>query len=290
MSKTPPKNQHYYPQMFLQGFCNEKDNIYFLDSVKNKIESRNRKSVAYQKHLYTVSGKQRAQDNYSVEERFSEIESQASPLFTQIREHGFKRISEEEINQLIEFIVLTFVRTPHTVKVSENVITKESVLSEIRSNYSAYPERIEKFLQRLTNKKGLTYAMTLAGSFELRHKRITHNFDGFLLTSENDAPPLLLNDRYTCFEVLDPSIPFIGRDVDWTRLNTKMHFPVSSRCCVTFVPKTEEERKGTSKVRFNKAVLTAQDAGVINILSYRQMEKYAFCRDHAVLEGLKNAE
>lgn len=293
MSKNQPKKQHYYPRMFLQGFCNQEDNIYFLDAEKNKIEPRNRESVARQKHLYTVADKQDIKNRYVVEKRFAEIEAHVTPLFERIRIKKFEEISETQINQIIDFIVLLFIRTPHTVKTAENVISKQSVLSEIRSNYSIQPDysiRAERFIEKLSTQKGLTYAMTLSGSFELRHQRITENFDGFLLTLAPEAPSLMLNDRYTCWEMLSPDIPYVGRDVDWATIEVKMHFPVSSRCCVSFVPKSDQARKGTSKMLFHTRTLSKNDAIIINKLSYGQMERYAFCEDQKVLEELRNGQ
>ena len=100
--KSQPAKQHIFPEMFLKGFTDEKGFIFMFDSHQDKIsDPRNTESIARQKHIYTVFKKN--EKDYTVEEKFSKIESRAASLFKQINEFGFHHISNDDVLELVNF-------------------------------------------------------------------------------------------------------------------------------------------------------------------------------------------
>ncbi len=279
--KNKPKDQHILPQMFLRGFTNENMKIFMYDAVKNKIsDPRNPESVAKQKHIYTViEGEQK---NYKIEEKFSEIESHAKELFDKINANGFIDITQRDISELIDFIVLLFIRKPRATIIAEEVMDNEDVLSKMRA---IDPSDAEKYIQACKKKKGLSYAVSLGGHFKYRHKVLTDNFDLFLLTSENNSPPFILNDMFSCLEMVSLEQHYNGDSIDWGKMKVKKHFPVSNKHCVSFVPKSDSTKLGAPTLDYSRALITSNDVSIINRLTYQQKERYAYCSSREVLSS-----
>lgn len=279
--KNQPKNQHILPQMFLTGFTNEDMKIFMYDAVKNKIsDPRNPESVAKQKHIYTViEGEQK---NFKIEEKFSEIENHAKALFDKIESNGFIDITEQDVSELIDFIVLLFIRTTRATSIAEEVMDNEDVLSKMRA---IDPSGAEKYIQACKKKKGLSYAVSLGEHFKYRHKVLTDNFDLFLLTSEDNSPPFILNDMFSCLEMVSLERHYHGDNIDWSRMKVKKHFPVSNKHCVSFVPKSDPIKLGTPTLNYSRAIITSHDVSIINRLTYQQKERYAYCSSNEELRS-----
>lgn len=264
--------------MFLNGFVNQNGNIYFWDDQKKCAQPRSPRSIAREPHLYTVisaNGK-----DYTVEKKLGDIENAAKPLFEKIVNTGFDALSEEDIKFLIDFIVITINRTPLATGVSEYAIREGRTQTEMRAINEGHAEKI---IQRCLHSKGLAFAMTFESHFLYRHKAITDNFDIYLLTAENGSPEFLLNDRFLCLELITP---YKSKIIDWAKINTKMHFPVSNRHCVSFIPKADSARKGTSQITINKGIISARDIMIINQLAFASKDRYAYCANNSVLEIL----
>lgn len=281
MKKNQPKDQHVLPEMFLKGFVNKSNSIFMFDAVKNKIsDPRNINSIAKQKHLYTVIKGHKK--DYKVEENFSKIETHTTKLFEKIQATGFVNITQEDIPQLIDFIVLLFIRTPRAINVAEEVIKDDGVLSKMSAiNFDA----TKKIATDCNESKGLSYAITLEPHFVYRHNVLTHNFDLFMLTAEEGSPPLILNDMFTCVEMLSLEKHYVEDNIDWSKMNVKKHFPVSNKHCVSFVPKSDRSQIGTPTINYGKAILSQNDVKIINRLSFHQKERYAYCSEKHILES-----
>lgn len=278
-TKNKPKKQHHLPEMFLKGFTNNSKNIFMFDSQSSKISGpRNISSVAVKKHLYTVTDGQRR--NYTVEEKFSEIENYATALLNKISSDGFEKIIEDDIPELIDFIVFTFIRTPRYIDVSEDIMGNEGVLSEMRKVNS---DDADIYIKACASNRGLSYAASLQGSFEYRHKAITHNFDALLLTAEHGSPPFILNDAFCCFEMVTKDTYYDNDNIDWSKMNVKKHFPISNKHCVTFIPKSDDDRKGTPTINYTKASISKEGVRQINRLSFLQRQRYTYCSEKTVL-------
>lgn len=274
-----PKEQHILPQMFLKGFTNENKKIFMYDAVKNKIsDPRNPESVAKQKNIYTVMDGD--QKSYKIEEKFSKIEDHAARLFEKINLNGFVDIDHDDIQELIGFIVLLFIRTTRATKISEDVIKDESVLARMRAIDSC---DAEKYIEACNNKKGLSYAITLAEHYKYRHRVLSNNFDLFLLTAEDNSPPFILNDMFSCLEMVSLETHYNGDNIDWSKMKVKKHFPVSSKHCVSFVPKSDPNKIGEPIIDFGKAAISSCDVNIINRLTFYQKERYAYCSSKEVL-------
>lgn len=281
--KNEPKDQHFFPEMFLRGFTNENNNIYMLDKRKKKIsDPRNVSSVAKKKHLYTVfeDGKR----NYEVEKRFGEIESNAAAVFKKIVSNDFEDLTNTEVSVLIEFVVLTTNRTPLATEIAEEVMSYEEVQQQMKK---INPDEAQRYIDQCLVQKGLSYAVTLLPHFRHRHSIITQNFDAYLLTSDNDAPPFVLHDRYMCLEMISHDVFYkgSGKEVDWSKMNVKKHFLISSRHCVSFVPKTDAAARGTAIMKFFKVGISKQDVSLINGLALAYMHEYAYCSNKEMFEG-----
>jgi len=269
---SQPKRQHFLAENFLSGFTNSQDQIYMLDGKKNSISSRNISSVAQKKHLYTVF--EGDIKNYALENRFAEIESVTAPLLKKIRASDFSSLSSEDISELINFIVLTFIRTPQATLLAEETVRDLRVQKEMRD---IDRNAAENYISRCLEQRGLSYATMLPSYFEDRYQVITHNFDVFLLTKEEAAPPFVLNDMFLCVEAVSKKIHYTGGRVDWRKSDVKKHFPVSSRHCVSFVRKSDPDRFGGPEMRVYKTAISVNDVLVLNQLAVRQKNRYAYC-------------
>lgn len=280
MKNSQPKDQHILPEMFLNGFVNESRNIFMFDAVKNKIsDPRNVDSVAKEKHIYTVIKGQNK--DYAVEKKFSEIESHASPLFRKITSTGFVDITAQDVPEIIDFIVLIFIRTPRATSIAEHVMKKDEVLSKM----IAIDPKAKKVADACNNSRGLSYAITLESSFLHRHKVLTDNFDLILLTAEEGSPPFILNDMFCCLEMTSLETHYIDDNIDWSKMNVRKHFPVSNRHCVSFVPKKDKSKIGTSEITYGRAAASQSDVQIINRLSFSQKERYAYCSQKDTLQN-----
>ncbi|PZP85289.1 MAG: hypothetical protein DI582_06250 [Azospirillum brasilense] len=279
MKKNQPKDQHILPEMFLSGFVNESRNIFMFDANKNKIsDPRNVNSVAKHKHIYTVINGQNK--DYTVEEKFSEIESHAAPLFKKIASAGFIDITAQDIAEIIDFIVLIFIRTPRATLIAERVMKKDEVLSKM----IAIDPKAKKVADACSNSRGLSYAITLESSFLHRHKVLTDNFDLILLTAEEGSPPFILNDMFCCLEMTSLETHYIDDNIDWSKMSVKKHFPVSNKHCVSFIPKKDKSRIGTSEITYGRTFASQSDVQIINRLSFSQKERYAYCSQMGALQ------
>lgn len=280
-----PKKQHFLPEMFLDGFTNENGQIFLLDKKKKEPQLRNPKTVACQMHLYTIINGQ--DKSYAVEEKLSSIESDMAPLIKRISSFGFKNITGPEINKLIDFIALNFVRTPMATAIAEKVSASPKVLSEMKEiDRIKATERIDLWQRS----KGLVYADTLPGLFKDQRDKILLNCNAYLLTSEDEALPFVINDMYSCLKITDLNIPYTGEDVDWSRINGARHYPVSNKHCVSFYPKTDPSKKGTHIIQCTEATISKRDVSIINRLSTDQANRYAFSSSKYSFYGSDNSE
>jgi len=280
MKNSQPYDQHIFPKMFLKNFVNENKNIFMFDTIKNKIsDPRNVNSVAKQKHIYTVvKGKK---EDYTVEKKFSEIESHAAPLFKKIKETGFVNITQQDLRELIDFIVLLFIKTPRATNAAEEVMKQDEVLLKMVE----IDPKAERIAEACNKSKGLSYAITLPKHFLYRHKVLTDNFDLFLLTSEEGSPPFILNDTYCCFERVSSETHYQDDSIDWSKMNVKKHFPISNKHRISFIPKQDKSRIGTSEITCRRAVISQSDVQIINRLSFAQKQRYSYCSEKQILEN-----
>lgn len=261
---------------------NENNQIFMFDGAQNKTSNpRSITSVAKKKHIYTVLNGQ--EKDYRVEAFFSKIEGNASALFRKIQTTGFENLLSDEIPKLIDFITLLFIRTERATGIADEVMKKDTVVQNMRA---INIEGADKIIAACSQKKGLAYALTLPLHFDYRHKVLTDNFDLYLLTSEQNAPPFVLNDMFACIEMVSNNAYRDEGNIDWGKMNVRKHFPVTNKHCISFVPKTDRSKVGTSEINCTKAVLNCRDTQIINQLSFQQKERYAYCAQKSVLESL----
>ena len=79
-----PKRHHYIPQMLLRRFTDEDGKLYFFyKGSPGKVIESNPKDTFVKQHLYTQHD-QHGNKDVSVEEEFSKLEAQASPIIEKI--------------------------------------------------------------------------------------------------------------------------------------------------------------------------------------------------------------
>ncbi|PIZ29588.1 MAG: hypothetical protein COY40_06570 [Alphaproteobacteria bacterium CG_4_10_14_0_8_um_filter_53_9] len=278
-----PKNQHFLAQIFLKGFTDDSENIYMYDNKDKKVsQPRNIESVARERHLYTVF--QAHGKNFSIEKKFSEIESFMAPIFRNLQVNGFSDISHTDIQNLVDFIALTVTRTPLVTRIAEEVSSNEDVRLKM---ISIHKESATKVIEQMSQNKGFSYALGLSELFKRRHEVLSHNFDIFLLTAEADNE-FIVNDTYMCLEFICNKIHYVGEDVDWDKMQVKKHFPLTKRLCVTFFPKVDKERLGCAEIKIFTAKASASDVRVINFLSFAEKERYVYASNPKIFNDFSS--
>jgi len=79
-----------------------------------------------------------------------------------------------------------------------------------------------------------------------------------------------------------------NNQLDWSKMNVKKHFPISNRHCVSFVPKKDKSKIGTSEIAYSIYMASKSDVQTINLLSFAQKERYAYCSQRETLEDASN--
>lgn len=276
------KKQHFLPRVFLKGFTNESGHLFMLDREKGGIKGpRTIETVAYESHLYTVRGGNGGRD-LAIEDFFGVIENEMSDLFTKIQASGFDDVTDQELNHLIEFVTLQHCRMPGYVRGAGELIHDDEFVAAFLREYGGEGA---KWLLESVRHSGKMYAVMLRGLFEARLERFMHNFNFVLGEAVDGAPPFLLTDRYISLELTGDEVPYNGPDVDWGRVEAKVFFPVTARHCLCLIAKDSGDRGQATFMR-NNSVISVEDVVKINYHASKQIDRYAYCTDKLVLEGV----
>lgn len=265
MQKT--KAQHFLPRCFLKWFTNNHNQIYFYDKKNKKIsDARNIKSVATIKHLYTIFDDDKK--DMCVEKSFEKIETSIAPVLKKIAKTNLQNITNQELEQLIQFIVVLTYRTPETPSIAEKIINSKSA-------YTFAPpvpksEKI-KLVKELKSKPGTAYAIALQYLISPKYKELIHNCDVLLQTSDI---PLIVNDRYMCLEKLAEDISTAEGELNLQ--NVKLHYPINKNNCITLLPKENTEKLRTKDIDITIKPLNNKKTYLINFLTAQQANNYFY--------------
>ena len=109
------KKQHFIPQFYLRGFLLDKTKkIWVYDKNKRKWWESRIQSIGYQKKIYNIEADGVEPD--ALEYAFAQLESEFAPVLNKII--GGKELPKEnpDYSILINFIVLTILRNPKSIK------------------------------------------------------------------------------------------------------------------------------------------------------------------------------
>lgn len=276
------KVQHHLPQMLLKRFCDDTDRLYMLDKKNEKIpDPRSTESVGYVNHLYTIDNG--VEKNICIETAFSKHESNASNLLDKLLSRKCNYTSKDATD-LIQFISCLWIRCPKWVKMTENLSTNTDFQENLEAR--AIKERIEKsdfdmYIESINTAKGQAYANTLDYLVNDSYDKLTNNFTAYICFY--DEGNLVLNDNYAIYEPCGN----VTVSENWYDLPIKVHFPLSSKCTLTFVSnKLLTNDINTDGFVFN--ICTVENSidyiSKLNALSYEYSERYVYCELENILK------
>ncbi|MHA1540026.1 MAG: DUF4238 domain-containing protein [Alphaproteobacteria bacterium] len=274
MNNQYTKKQHHFPQMMLKRFLNEKNNIFMFDKETNKISTpRTTETVAYENHLYSILDENNKDD--SLEKQFSEIESENNNVIDRVLEKDINS-SSDDLNSLLQFIPILFLRTPEKVKMAENKGQSEEMQKTIEKNANQNEEN-ETFINNMKSKKGFIFASTFFHLAEDFFNKLVNNFDPcFLISSSGD---FIVNDIYITVE---PIGAIEKNATNFWDLNINIFFPLSSHICLRFSPKIDNI--SSSNISFSKENIDKETVLKINNSTSQHYQRYLYCGDRKELE------
>ena len=108
-----PRRHHYLPQFYLNYFTNNEGIFYIYDEQREEIRQQTPINTALKRDLYVIK-QTNGENNYLLEEIFSEYESQAKILFEKIKKQ--EELCYEEKYIMSFFIALMQTRTPSAIE------------------------------------------------------------------------------------------------------------------------------------------------------------------------------
>lgn len=275
------KRQHHFPQMMLKRFTNENNQIFMYDRVADKFsEPRSTETVAYQNHLYSVHYQTHKDD--ALEKKFSRIETQAEDVVNRILSVEIN--TPQDAQSLLEFVTILISRTPKHALIAETKGASNdmrSILKEKGSQKGLPEEVIQKYADSMQSNRGFSFAVTFNTLFEDLFFKLVENFNPLLCFS--NAGHFIISDNYATFEPLEQIDPSCS---EWWTMNLRIHCPISSNACLTFIPKDNPEKVGTLDLDWAKLNISETRVSEINALTARQFERYLYCGDQDELKKL----
>lgn len=146
---------HYVPVLHLAGFTEKqtKDSaFYVLDTESGMHKSLKPKSVAFQKHLYSVDIPGHEPD--IVENAFAELEGEVAPIIKKIYETKVMPINDE-YHLLMYYIALLFQRNPDRIELFNKAVDDISKIT--LDMIASSRDRYESFTAQIHEHKSLEY-------------------------------------------------------------------------------------------------------------------------------------
>lgn len=266
------KRQHHFPQMMLKRFTNENDQIFMYDNVAKKISTpRSTETVAFQNHLYSVHYETHKDD--ALEKRFSSIESDAESVVNRVL--SITNNTPQDAQALLEFVAILISRTPKFALLAETKGASNDMrlILEAKGRQKNLPEEaIQKYVDNMQSNKGFSFAETFHTLFEDLFFKLVENFNPLLCFSETGI--FIVSDNYATLEPLEQVDP---SHTDWWTLNLRIHCPIASNVCLTFLPKEDPNQRGTRDMSWAKQNISIERVSAINALTAAQSERYLYC-------------
>lgn len=265
------KRQHHFPQMMLKRFTNENNQIFMYDSATNKLsEPRSTETVAFQNHLYSVHYETHKDD--ALEKKFSTIESEAEGVISRVL--SIETNTPRDAQSLLEFVTVLISRTPQNARIAETKGSSNDMraILEEKGRKKALPEEaIQKYADSMQSNRGFSFAATFNTLFEDLFFKLVENFDPLLCFTS--AGHFIVSDNYATFEPLEHIDP---SRTDWWKMLIRIHCPIASNACLTFIPKHDPTKIGTHDLNWAKLNISETRVSEINALTAKQQERYLY--------------
>lgn len=153
VSENIPKNHHYIPQFYLNGFSNDTVNtnegskrVWVLDKLNYKsteIKYLPIRVIAFEKNLYTYKTKSNKKE--TLENLFAQLEGVAATIIRKIKER--QQLTAQEKADFSLFLSFLWIRVPHSKKDFERS-TKELYEKSARMSIAMTPKaNLKSFFQ-----------------------------------------------------------------------------------------------------------------------------------------------
>ncbi|MCQ2534306.1 MAG: DUF4238 domain-containing protein [Clostridia bacterium] len=236
------QKEHYIPQVYLKGFTNDENNIWFYDFEKKFSPNKPvpTKSVCYEEYLYEIRNDNGdiIFDNY-LEQCLSVLERMFSKYRTKIKNKTFLEnqktncfLSRDEKIFWVTYITLQILREPRLIKATEKVcshfyskITTENTIKNI-SRMLCLP-----LFEEINEDSPFMYLFNslLDGMLNL----------GFVVVIDQ-SDLFITSDFPVCIFSASGNITEVDRVI----------FPISSNTCLFLINKEEQKEYGKNKLFF----------------------------------------
>ncbi|MCB9985885.1 MAG: DUF4238 domain-containing protein [Micavibrio sp.] len=265
------KRQHHFPQMMLKRFTNENHQIFMYDCVANKLsEPRSTETVAFQNHLYSVHYETHKDD--ALEKKFSKIESEAEDVVNRVL--SIETNTPRDAQSLLEFVTVLISRTPQNTRIAETKGSSNDMraILEDKGRKKTLPEEaIKKYADSMQSNKGFSFASTFNTLFEDLFFKLVENFNPLLCFAR--AGHFIVSDNYATFEPVEQIDPY---RTDWWTMQIRIHCPIASNACLTFIPKDDPAKIGTLDLNWAKLNISETRVSEINLLTAKQKDRYLY--------------
>ncbi len=244
-----PKKHHFVPSVLLNNFTDENHWLYFYDKRFEKQEVNRQKpsEIFYEKHLNTDKESIDGSREYSLEEKYSKIETKIQPVFEKIfqnvRSAILPKFTDHELDTLIEFVYTQYRRVPDFHEQHYSDQNFNDVISEQLQKIPEEDPQKEEFRQ--IHQKILTagpYRNFFKQKVKVKSQQIsTGKIEEFL--RDRGIVYAVINKNNKSFIIGSRPVLMmraIGRHHDYTNQN-EIWLPLSSDIALCFAPIVKEK-------------------------------------------------
>jgi hypothetical protein len=270
--------------MVLKRFTGNDKRISMFDGETKEIKSSLKiKQIAIEKHLYTIDYGQHKSD--ALEKYFSKIESDAEGIMRRISDsNSLISLDNNDFHSLLEFISFLIARTPKRVERIQAYGTSEEMrkIIQTQATNKVPDSEVNGFLNVMMGTKGYVFASTLPHIVEDFMDKLKRYFDGLCLLSSTKAGAFILNDNYATFERPSTS-PFNNTNNNWWEQPVRIHCPLTSKLCLTFIPK-----KNPLDDDFHVSVQELEKGKIdeINKLIFNSRTRFVYASSYSALQNI----
>lgn len=244
------KRHHVIPQFYLKGFVNDSTGkIMVHDKINGNIYATNVLNCSVIQHYYSFEHEDGRRDDF-IEKYFSKIESEASPIFEQLKLGNYS-LSDEHQDLLVFFISILMFRNPkHRQSFQEfqerAARTQTAILCSSR-------DLMESHIRQLESKEGKKIDVDIDKLMEFGRDQSRYNIE----IHPNSSLKPMLEISLNIYNVMrkmnwifakangecnfiagdfpigmvNPKVP-AGRPIGIGMQNTEVFFPISSQVCM----------------------------------------------------------
>lgn len=226
------RRQHYLSQFYLRTFSREfieprrgrgEFPIWRYDLEKKDVKLKSPQNVAFEPYFYSYVDED-GKVNHEIEKSFAEFESTASSTLERLDEivlRSRKRLpcqllADNERRTVLEFALLTFKRSPMTMKMLHEEV--HAAIKEVSAKFN------QPFDGNLVRAETLNLMISLGGDEELNFLMALLRKNSHLFYLQNEDASFVTTDNPLVRWNVIPSLGGFGIS------NTEIYFPISQRC------------------------------------------------------------